>query len=135
MMFGVDRIRLGELRPGQAADLTHQDRTIPLGLPFDLRRIVLHLLPVERQPRRAAVLAGQNDHVVGPNDRQVVRCVRDVAQGAAQTRHLVGIEVAARASASAATAASASKTTTAESATAPAATATTAAAPIAAAVR
>src|SRR4030095_10473452 len=72
MLGRVDRVGFGGV-PGSTADLAHQPAFFPPCLALDVRRLVLDLLAVWRQPRGAAVARGDDDHRLGLNDRHVIR--------------------------------------------------------------
>src|SRR5437867_2303091 len=123
MAVGIHGEGLGRLAGPEAANLADQLPAVPPRLALDLRVVVLDLLAIGRQPRRAAVGPGDDDHRVGLRDREVIRRIGEVAHGVAHACHGFAIHVSAAAhpaTAKAATAtASESATTTGATCAAP----------------
>src|SRR6266571_7825021 len=89
------------------ADLADEFARIPLGLALDLGVVILDLLAVRRESRRAAVLAGDHDHRFGLGDRQMILRGGDLANGIAHASHILGIHLLSAAAAASHSAAAA----------------------------
>src|ERR1035437_5510147 len=115
MVFRIHREGLGHL--GRTEDLAHEFPAVPFCLPLHLRVVVLHLLAIRRQPRRATVRPGEEHHRLGLRDREMRGWFGDVANGVAHARGLLGISPAAVAPHTTAPAHAAAKTSAAATAT------------------
>ena len=86
MVLRIDHVCLRDFSRTGAADVRDQLVPIPACLPLDARVVVLDLAAVGREPRRAPLSRGDDDHRLGLRDRETFRRVHDVADRLALAR-------------------------------------------------
>src|SRR2546426_3889781 len=93
VMLGIDCVALRDFAGSETANLGDELPAVPFRFAVDLRVLVLDLLAVGREPRRAAVRARQHDHRVGLRDREMIRRGHDAAHRVARTRHRLAVHL------------------------------------------